>query len=98
MASRSASMAATEADLSPALARHSRTRCQMLVPLEWPRDASSHSDRCPRRGEANRITVPAAAFVGTTGLQKAVVLSHRHVIEHVNAYGSFRRSRPATAS
>ena len=80
----------TEADLVPALVpAFKETRVKLLVPLDWPRD-SSQPDKVfsPRRSEPESPCLLQHSS-GTTGLQKAVVLSHRTVIEHVNAYGSF---------
>ncbi len=66
----------------------------VLFPLEW------EETPVPKYGPPSRTEDnPSAPCLlqhssGTTGLQKAVVLSHRAVLEHVRRYGESIRSTP----
>lgn len=88
----------TERDLDetvrPLLTRSGSTIRGVLFPLEWAGEPGPPRGS-PRPKERN----PSAPCLlqhssGTTGLQKAVVLSHRAVLEHVERYGASIEATP----
>ncbi len=73
--------------IRPLSTRRGSTIKGILFPLEWVEEPIPSSGS-PVRGE----TDPSAPCLlqhssGTTGLQKAVILSHRAVLEHIRRYG-----------
>lgn len=83
-----------EETITPLLRTEKSTVRKILFPLDWfgnGRAASSLPARSP--------SLPSDACLlqhssGTTGLQKAVVLSHRAVLEHIKRYGEAIQINP----
>ena len=80
----------TEADLESALTPAFKdTSVKLLFPLDWSREVRPPSDRAqlsPQVDPESPCLLQHSS--GTTGLQKAVVLSHSTVMEHVRTYGA----------
>lgn len=81
----------TERDLervtSPLVRRTGSTIRDILFPLEWP-DGLEHATATASAMASPDDPCLLQHSSGTTGLQKAVVLSHRAVLEHVRRYGT----------
>lgn len=86
----------TEKDLEemvrPLVLKETSTVRGMLLPLEWPEETPSPGTGREMLSRLRRETSPGDPCLlqhssGTTGLQKAVVLSHKAVLEHVSLYG-----------
>jgi fatty-acyl-CoA synthase len=83
-----------EGMIRPLLTKRGSTIRGILFPLEWV------GEPVPPLGSPIRMeTNPSAPCLlqhssGTTGLQKAVVLSQRAVLEHIRRYGESIRSTP----
>jgi fatty-acyl-CoA synthase len=76
-----------EGTVGPLVEGEGKTIAGLLFPLEWAIDASAWraSIGLDIREDAPCLLQHSS---GTTGLQKAVVLSHRAVLEHVQRYGA----------
>lgn len=81
----------TERDLesitSPLLLREGSTVRGIFFPLEWTEGAGESPGRILHPGVRSGDPCLLQHSSGTTGLQKAVVLSHRAILEHVHLYG-----------
>jgi fatty-acyl-CoA synthase len=82
----------------PLVQKESSTIRGMLFPLEWPREPHGRSARSEMLSGLRRDARPEDPCLlqhssGTTGLQKAVVLSHSAVLKHVFLYGRSIRLR-----
>jgi fatty-acyl-CoA synthase len=88
----------TERELEEAIARlvaqPDGTVRGMLFPLEWSEASTREGDGQPHLGSSPDAPCLLQHSSGTTGLQKAVVLSHRAVLEHVRRYGESIDIRP----
>jgi len=78
----------------PLLARAGSTVRGLLFPLEWGGDAPKGTAAPPWREVDPDAPCLLQHSSGTTGLQKAVVLSHRAVLEHVRSYAAAIEVRP----
>ncbi len=81
--------------IGPLLSHPSSTIRGIIFPLEWDDELEAPFTGSLVRKEAN----PSSPCLlqhssGTTGLQKAVVLSHRAVLEHINRYGASIQAVP----
>jgi fatty-acyl-CoA synthase len=80
--------------IRPLSTKSGSTIREVLYPLEWNEEPS------PSPGPSmEKETDPSSPCLlqhssGTTGLQKAVVLSHRAVLEHVRRYGASIQASP----
>lgn len=78
----------TEASLEPVLRPLVEDRTSTirgaLLPFEWPASRAEPSPYEPPSGADSPFLLQHSS--GTTGLQKAVVLSHRAVLDHVDLY------------
>jgi fatty-acyl-CoA synthase len=83
-----------EPTVRPILAEPGSTIRELVFPLEWDNREMVPSDLAypPVRPEEPCLLQHSS---GTTGLQKAVVLSHRAVLEHVRRYGQAIQIGPA---
>ena len=80
----------TEKDLgsvvNPMVTGSGSTIRAVLYPLEWSLEGET-VERFPSTEEGGDAPCLLQHSSGTTGLQKAVVLTHRSVLEHVRRYG-----------
>jgi len=78
---------ALESTIAPLLSREGSTVRGLMFPLEWDLAATE-----PIEPDWSGVTPDSPVLLqhssGTTGLQKAVVLSHRAVMEHTFRYGA----------
>jgi len=80
---------ALETMIHPLVSRRGSTIRGMVFPLEWGEEGNP-PEICAQRKEAfPEDPCLLQHSSGTTGLQKAVVLSNRAVLEHVRRYGEF---------
>ena len=81
----------TEKDLEPVLnpmvSGTGSTIRAVLYPLEWSLEGEATESLPPVTGRGGDAPCLLQHSSGTTGLQKAVVLTHRAVLEHVRHYG-----------
>jgi acyl-CoA synthetase (AMP-forming)/AMP-acid ligase II len=70
--------------IAPLVSSASSSVRSVLFPLEWP--AGDTVERCPPPPVAADAPCLLQHSSGTTGLQKAVVLSHRALLGHVERY------------
>lgn len=80
--------------IRPLLTKSGSTIRGVLFPLEWEEDFTRQS--VPQTGKVTDSSSPCLLqhSSGTTGLQKAVVLSNRAVIEHIHRYGACIKATP----
>jgi acyl-CoA synthetase (AMP-forming)/AMP-acid ligase II len=74
--------------IRPLLTQSGSTIRGVLFPLEWEEDISWQSMPPIRKVTDSSSPCLLQHSSGTTGLQKAVVLSNRAVIEHIHRYGA----------
>ena len=77
-----------EDGIVPLLTRRGSTVRGILFPLDWAEDSNRGGSNWshPRSSPDGPCLLQHSS--GTTGLQKAVVLSHRAILEHVHRYGA----------
>jgi fatty-acyl-CoA synthase len=80
--------------IRPLSTRSGSTIRQVLYPLEWSGEESAASGPVLSKDADPGSPCLLQHSSGTTGLQKAVVLSHRAVLEHVHRYGSSIQAAP----
>ena len=88
----------TERDLerviTPLIAEPESTVRGVLFPLDWAETSGGRGESRPHPHVSPDSPCLLQHSSGTTGLQKAVVLSHRAVLEHVRRYGESIDVRP----
>jgi len=80
--------------IRPLLTQSGSTIRGVLFPLEWEEDTSRQSMPPTRKVTDSSSPCLLQHSSGTTGLQKAVVLSNRAVIEHIHRYGACIQAAP----
>ena len=73
-----------ESTVLPLLSRPGSTIHGFLYPLEWENEVPNEPYELPIKNSREICLLQHSS--GTTGLQKAVALSHQAVIEHIRAY------------
>ena len=84
---------ALEETIRPLVQKETTTIRGLLFPLEWEKGYGKGCEDSEMQSMIDRKISPDAPCLlqhssGTTGLQKAVVLSHRAVLEHLHRYGT----------
>lgn len=79
---------ALEERIRPLLTRPDSTVKGLLFPLEWQTADVAPISRSAREGKTGGDPCLLQHSSGTTGLQKAVVLSHRAILQHIFHYGN----------
>jgi fatty-acyl-CoA synthase len=87
-----------EETVRPLVQKEGSTVRGVLFPLEWPEESPGMEARSDMIARLRRDVGPDDPCLlqhssGTTGLQKAVVLSHSAVLQHVSLYGQSIRLR-----
>ncbi len=83
-----------EETLRPLMTRTGSTIRGVLFPLEWAGQPAQPHVALKRKDRHPSAPCLLQHSSGTTGLQKAVVLSHGAVLEHVHRYGASIKAAP----
>jgi fatty-acyl-CoA synthase len=83
-----------EPTIAPLLSCPGSTIRGILFPLDWETEQNPSSVRFIRKESNPSSPCLLQHSSGTTGLQKAVVLSHRAVLEHIDRYGASIEAAP----
>jgi acyl-CoA synthetase (AMP-forming)/AMP-acid ligase II len=94
---------ALEETIRPLVGKETTTIRGLLFPTEWEKEAREGSKEAGSKLQLDHRIDPDEPCLlqhssGTTGLQKAVVLSHRAVLEHLFRYGHRSGWRKGTRS